>query len=418
MKKIKRVLRNPFLPLACIVLGSIAGSKFPILAVVFAPISDFFLALFKMCALPIVIMIVLESFYKIMHFRERKRFIYRALRIFAISLVCCAGIGILSAQFLSRFLLENAELLSMISERVARVGGDPVTRSSSFAGFLIQFVPQNIFSALVEGHVISCVVFFALMGAALASIENSERIKLHETIKALKETLFKMLSWFLRLLPIAVFSIFVKMFATMGGSGLRQLMILVGFAYVPMTILFIFQWGSLFLLRRSRILGLFRGMKESLIIAFSTSSSILPLPKAMQEVAHRGRVQIWAAETIMPLSVTFNPQGSVVFYTYTVSIGVMLSGIPLSLPTAIMIAFGAMLQGICSSGMPSLVSLGTLAMIFGAIGLPVEVVTVVFLMVMAFIDPAISTLNLMGHAWSVSILERRKDPNLRPTSRI
>ena len=135
----------------------------------------------------------------------------------------------------------------------------------------------------------------------------------------------------------------------------------------------------------------------------------------MEEVTVKGKVQRWAAETIMPLSVTFNAAATAIFYAFSVTFSSRLFGLAIDEKTMILIALGSTLQAICSSGLPALANLGTMAMIFGALGLPVEVVSALVVITIPFLNPFISATNVMTHAWSVSILERRNDPNARET---
>ena len=413
MKAWRKFQSHPLASIACIFAGAIFGKAFPRTGEAMGFVGDTFLSLFKMCALPIVVTIILESFYRLMSRGDRNSFIFRAFRVFGASAIVGTAFGISLGRLLSPHVVSRPDLMAFLSGRMSVQPHVTPAAAGTALDFVTHLVPQNIFQSLAEGQIISCLIFFAFFGAALARVAAGRGDAVYEIVRAVKDALFRMLGTFIQFLPVAVFALFARTFSGIGGDGAKRIGELALICGIPVLSLLALQVLTVVAVRRTKIPTAWDAMKEPLLIAFSASSSIVALPSAMKNLAERGKVQEWAAETIMPLSVTFNPQGNVVFNAFLVTFCAGITGMTLTAKLAALIAFGGVVQAICASGLPSLATLSTIAMIFGPLGLPVDLVILLTITIVPFLSPFLATANILGHACTVLFLERRADPATR-----
>ena len=132
---------------------------------------------------------------------------------------------------------------------------------------------------------------------------------------------------------------------------------------------FVVYWLGVHWLGGMRPLRFFRGVREAMLTAFSTSSSNATLPTTLRGGRERLRVPPHISRFVLTVGSTANQNGTALFEGVTVLFLAQFFGVELSLAQQITVVGICILGGIGTAGVPS-GSLPVIAMILGLVGVP------------------------------------------------
>mgnify|MGYP002651130321 CR=1 FL=1 len=153
-------------------------------------------------------------------------------------------------------------------------------------------------------------------------------------------------------------------------------------------------------------IAFFKGVREPMVVAFSTASSNASLPvslKAAEEQLHLPRK---IARFVLTVGATANQNGTALFEGVTVIFLAQFFGVDLSIGQQIMVMAVCILGGIGTAGVPS-GSLPVVAMILVMVGVPAEGIGLI-LGVDRFLDMCRTTLNVTGDL-ALATIDRMRD---------
>ena len=257
--------------------------------------------------------------------------------------------------------------------------GDLPAKAMGLAEYIKEFMAgmfMNPFKAMATGNILPTIIFAIFMGVALVIAGDSQA----KTILRLCEEFFNivmmMVGWIMKLLPIGLFALLTDLFASQDIVLLKSLakfMLIVvgttvfhGFISLP---------AALWLITKRSPVDFFTGMRDSLITAFSTSSSSATLPVTMKCVENNLKVDKDIAGFILPLGATANMDGTAIYEAMAAIFVSNLVGIELNLIQQVIVFFTAMVASIGAPGIPS-AGLVTMLMVLQSVGLPVEAVAI------------------------------------------
>lgn len=222
-------------------------------------------------------------------------------------------------------------------------------------------------------------IFFSLIfGFALSKIEHHPLSVLVGFWQGIFQTMLVMTDIIMHFLPLGVFCLVAKSFAS---SGLESLQSLALFVATVILGLCVFSFIALPLLLK--VMGRvsprnhFRAMAPALITAFSTSSSSATLPVTIECVEKRAGVSNRICSLVVPLGTSINMSGSALYECVAAMFLAQVYGIELSFTIQFSIVLLALVTSIGIAGIPS-ASIVAIVVILKAIGLPVEGVGLLF----------------------------------------
>ena len=115
----------------------------------------------------------------------------------------------------------------------------------------------------------------------------------------------------------------------------------------------------------------FKAMSAALLTAFSTASSAGTLPVTIDCVENKAKVSNKTTSFVLPLGATVNMDGTALYECVAALFIAQAYGLDLTLGTQFTIVIVALLTSIGVAGIPA-ASLVAIAVILGAIGLPLE----------------------------------------------
>ena len=115
----------------------------------------------------------------------------------------------------------------------------------------------------------------------------------------------------------------------------------------------------------------FGGMKDAILLAFSTSSSSATLPVTMGCLENNLGVNKRVTNFVLPLGATVNMDGTALYEAMAAMFIAQAYGIDLSLAQQVTIFVTANLAAVGAAGIPG-AGLITMALVLNAVGLPLE----------------------------------------------
>jgi len=151
---------------------------------------------------------------------------------------------------------------------------------------------------------------------------------------------------------------------------------------------------------------LFRGIREALIVAFTTSSSAATLPVTTRCVEQNLGVRPHVSSFVLPLGATVNMDGTALYEAIAAVFVANVYGIELGLGSQLVVFVVAMLTAVGAPGIPS-AGMVTMVVVLEAVGLPVEAVGIL-LTIDRFLDTFRTMVNVEGDAVVAACVEPRR----------
>jgi DAACS family dicarboxylate/amino acid:cation (Na+ or H+) symporter len=291
---------------------------------------------------------------------------------------------------------------------VARAHATPIAqppKAAMGAEFFVNLVPANPIRAMADGDMLAVMTFALFLGLGLVLTRTPSARRLEEGLQGLYDVTMRLLGIVIRMAPLGIACLVFSLTARLGFDVMRQLG-----AYVVVVLLglAIQQFGvysaTVHWLGGMTPASFFRGVREAMLTAFSTSSSNATLPTALRVAEEDLRLPPHVARFVLTIGSTANQNGTALFEGVTVLFLAQFYGVALDLGQQLMVVAVCVLGGIGTAGVPG-GSLPVIAMILGMIGVPVEGIGMI-LGVDRFLDMCRTTLNVTGDLAAAVVVAR------------
>jgi proton glutamate symport protein len=274
----------------------------------------------------------------------------------------------------------------------------------TMTGVILQIIPSNIVDAF-HGQMIGLIFFSLLFGYAISKIAPHPLSILVGFWQGVFQAMLVITDLIMKFLPIGVFCLVAKSFASSGLESLRSLALF--FATVIMG-LCVFTFIALPLLLkligRVNPMTHFRAMTPALITAFSTSSSSATLPVTIECVEKRAGVSNRICSLVVPLGTSINMSGSALYECVAAMFLAQVYGVELAFTTQFSVVLLALVTSIGIAGIPS-ASIVAIIVILKAIGLPAEGIGLLFA-VDRILDMCRTTVNVFSDSCCAVLVAR------------
>ena len=277
--------------------------------------------------------------------------------------------------------------------------------SISLGDFFLDLVPSNVFTAAAENAILPVMVFALFFGIGLVMAKSPATDRLQEVIQGLFEVTMKLINLFIKLAPLAIACLMFNLAALFGVELLLRLAAYVGVAVGAMAIhMFIVYPLVVWLLGGMSPVAFFRGVREPMIVAFSTASSNASLTFSLRAAEEQLKLPRKIARFVLTVGATANQNGTALFEGVTVLFLAQFFGIDLTITQQVVVMLVCILGGVGTAGVPA-GSLPVVAMILVMVGVPAEGIGLI-LGVDRFLDMCRTTLNVTGDLALATIVSR------------
>ncbi|MDE0732688.1 MAG: dicarboxylate/amino acid:cation symporter [Gammaproteobacteria bacterium] len=252
---------------------------------------------------------------------------------------------------------------------------------------LMSIVPSNPFAAMAEGNILAIIFFALLVGISLLTIGDRGK-PLADLMEAGAETMLKITHWVMEVAPFGVFALIAYVSGTQGAAALLDVITLAMAVVLGCVAHMVLVHGLLimkFTLKLSPVM-FFRGARDAMLVAFSTSSSSATLPVSMSVAEENLGISPVVASTVLPLGATINMDGTALYVGIVSVFAAQAFGIELTLTDYVLVAGSTTLVSVGTAAVPG-ASLFLMAAVMETIGISPEQIAIVIGFIFPFDRP-------------------------------
>ena len=252
---------------------------------------------------------------------------------------------------------------------------------------LLSIVPSNPIAALAEGNILAIIFFALLVGVSVLTIGEKGN-PVADLMDSSSEMMLRITHWVMEVAPFGVFALIAAVAGTQGVAALLDVLTL-ALAVVLACLIHVIVVHGIGIVKLT--LGLspvnfFKGARDALLVAFSTSSSSATLPVSMSVAEDNLGIKPVVASTVLPLGATINMDGTALYVGIVSVFAAQAFGIDLSLADYAIVAGSTTLVSIGTAAVPG-ASLFLMAAVMGAIGITPEQIAIVIGFILPFDRP-------------------------------
>lgn len=308
-------------------------------------VSDITIKLMKFIALPLLFLSVVSSAAHFKNFEQIKKL---GIQIFKYTLFTTV-LATLVAEAL--YLIVSPYLLGAKVNPSAGFTG----QSKGFFEMLLTMVPDNIIGIFLNNNVIAVVVVAIFLAVAILTIKDREREVIFTLFSGLLSAVMKIVRVGIRLIPLSVWA-FVTILTQEVLNNQTSSISAIGGLTLTVIAANIFQGVVVLplLLKYKGIspIKLFKQVKEALILAFFTRSSMATLPVTLEKSIDEAKISEDVARLSLPLSTTINMNGCAQFILLSVYFVSAYTGHALSSWEHVGMIFLSVIAAIGNAGVP------------------------------------------------------------------
>jgi Na+/H+-dicarboxylate symporter len=363
--------------LSALVLGAIVGTIWGPGAESIAWIGDLFIRLIRMVVVPLVFVTLISGVVAMGDPNKLGSLGVKTLATYMGTTLAAISIGL----FLAAILQPGAGV-----DFSAAVPGQ-VQEAIPLSERLMSIVPSNPIAVLAEGNILAIIFFALLCGVSLLTIGDKGK-PVADLMDSGSEMMLRITHWVMEVAPFGVFALIARVSGAQGVAAFLDVITLVLAVVVGAMVHLIVVHGLVIIrltLKLSPVM-FFRGARDAMLVAFSTSSSSATLPVSMSVAEENLGVRPVVASTVLPLGATINMDGTALYVGIVSVFAAQAFGIDLGLSDYVLIAGSTTLVSVGTAAVPG-ASLFLMAAVMQSIGISPEQIAVVVGFVLPFDRP-------------------------------
>jgi Na+/H+-dicarboxylate symporter len=360
-----------------LVLGVIVGVIWGPGSENIAWVGDLFIRLIRMVVVPLVFVTLVSGVVAMGDPSKLGSLGVKTLAIYMFTTLAAISIGLFLAAILQPGVGVDLSLA---------VPGE-VQEAIPLSERLMSIVPSNPFAAMAEGNILAIIFFALLVGVSLLTIGDRGK-PLADLMEAGAETMLKITHWVMEVAPFGVFALIAYVSGTQGAAALLDVITLAMAVVLGCVAHMVLVHGLLilkFMLKLSPV-TFFRGARDAMLVAFSTSSSSATLPVSMSVAEENLGIRPVVASTVLPLGATINMDGTALYVGIVSVFAAQAFGIELRLADYVLVAGSTTLVSVGTAAVPG-ASLFLMAAVMETIGISPEQIAIVIGFIFPFDRP-------------------------------
>ena len=386
-----------------LVLGIICGLIFyqnKSAITVMQSLGTIFIRLIQMIVMPIVVSCLTVGIANIGDIKKLGRIGGKTLIYFEVLTTIALILGIVMANithpgsFIDIHKLHATDISQYMSTAKS------AEHNSGFWPLILSIIPTNIFKSMSDGDMMPVILFSVLFGLGIAAVGEKAKILIN-VLNAVSEVMFKVTNWVMKFAPIGVFGLIGMTIAEMGISALLPLGLFILIAYVTMLIFIIVVLGITAHIFHLRYWKTMRAILDEIVLAFTTASSEVTLPRLMKKTHEMG-VSKGITAFVIPTGYTFNLDGSAIYQSLAAIFLAQAYGLHLSLSHQITLLVVLMITSKGMAGVPGASFVVLLASV-STIGVPMAGLTFIA-GIDRFVDMGRTAVNVVGNSIATLVI--------------
>ncbi|MGZ9409213.1 MAG: dicarboxylate/amino acid:cation symporter [Methylocystis sp.] len=389
--------------LGAVALGLVVGVMLGDQAAALETPAKLVLRLLGALAPPLILLAIMQALMRA-HLGGRKAL--RLVTLLLTNTLVAIGIGLLVAN-----VLQPGSWWSPAPAHApakAAAGADPLAQ-------FLDNVPKSIGGPFSDNGTVMGVIFIAVaLGVALRSLRHHEVRTVEDLVHVALTSLITILHWIIDLVPLAVFGIVASI---VGVKGFGDFLALGGFVVAVLAALTLQAGYYLVRVRLGswvRPFELLRGVRDALVMAFSTGSSTATMPVTYACLRENVGLREESASMGALVGANFNNDGTALYEAMSALFVAQLLGMHLTLSQQFIVVVTSVVASVGAAGIPE-AGLVTMTMVFKSVALPTDYIAMLFT-VDWLLDRCRTAINVMGDVTVSCLLDgkTRERPETRP----
>jgi proton glutamate symport protein len=269
-------------------------------------------------------------------------------------------------------------------------------QSVSIVDFLVDTVPNNIFRSLSSANMLQIIVFCLIFSVACGIVSRADKKIRMAGVGDFLPIFHKINEKVLLFLPLGSFCLLATQLSTTSKStfftilSLALTMLAAIFGLMIMSSILLWKCSKL------KYLESIKGMLDTLLMAFSTQSSIICVPKAVNAM-EKLNFDKQTVELTIPLGVPLCQFATVCFYSIGTIFVVNIFNEQLTFTSYVFIIFASILTSLAASGVRGMLYYSLMTGILDPLGVPLGNTIALFAAVDPLVDPFCTMLQIYAN---------------------
>ena len=295
--------------LIAVALGVLVGWLWPSVGSALKPLGDGFIKLVKMIITPVIFLTVVTGIAGMRDLSAFGRIAAKALGYFIVVSTLALAVGLVVANVVQPGAGLTVDPATLDTSKVASY----VTKAheTTLTGFLLNIIPDTMFSAFTSGEILQVLLVSILFGIALAML-GDRGDKLLDALRTITAVVFRVVRILMYAAPIGAFGAMAFTIGQYGIGTLANLAELIVTFYATsllfvLVVLGLISWAAGF-----SIFALIRYIKDELLLVLGTSSSESAMPLLIEKLEAAG-VPKPIVGLVVPAGYSFNLDGTNIY---------------------------------------------------------------------------------------------------------
>mgnify|MGYP003303500548 FL=1 len=395
-------------------LGFIFCDSYIVWGNVINGIGDIFLHAINMIVIPLVFLSTVLGISTMTDSKSMGRIAVKTFLYFIVTAVLAAVVGVIVTDVLRpgygthKTEVDAGEIMKTVES----------TESSTLMDKIVDIVPSNIFEAFSSGNILPIIFFSLLLGYFITKINANRQATINNVFESFNDAIMTLTNFIIRFAPIGIFAIVMVLVGKQASDigALKECFRNFAFFVIVVWISLIVMGGIVLpimvgLMAKVSPIKHLKQIYSALMVAFSTSSSYSALPLIISDAKEKMGVSNNIASFTVPLGITFNKIGTIVYECVAVIFVAQAVGMDLTAAQQVSL-IGASIVTVL--GAPSVPMAGgiTLAVLLAAMGLPTDYIGM-FMAIDILCDMPKTLLNAYSVSCSAIIVARSEGEMLK-----
>ena len=431
----KKISQSPITFVISVVFGAIVGFYLPGIIPILNPINSVYGSFLQVCSLPVIICIITINIGKVFQ-KSFRSILKKAILLSIVMMIVSAVIGVVVSAGTTDFLTPSdqvkvtlskisddtneKDIIDSFSELKAYTDNDISNeRKFSFVEFLVDTVPENVFTALSEDSLIQIAIFFSIFGVMLTLIEKKYSEPIIDLFNGINSALCKFISAILVFLPVSVFIAVASLFSN--GGMLNILGSIIDFIivnYIGLIVLILLSFIVITICTKCSLKKHLQAIKQTLFVSIATSSRPAVVPIAIEDSIKRMGLDETTVNSVIPITTLLCPNGKILSSAILAVYAIIIYGTSKDISTLFLIIISAILFAISTAGVSGAASVAMLSLLLQPLGLPTDLISIVLVVTFQFYQGISTFADVYSNLTIIALAQPNKKERLKKDSQV
>lgn len=377
-------------------------------------IGDIFLHAINMIVIPLVFLSTVLGISTMTDSKSMGRIAVKTFLYFIVTAVLAAVVGVIVTDVLRpgygthKAEVDAGEIMKTVES----------AESSTLMDKIVDIVPSNIFETFSSGNILPIIFFSLLLGYFITKIHANRQATINNVFESFNDAIMALTNFIIRFAPIGIFAIVMVLVGKQASDigALKECFRNFAFFVIVVWISLIVMGGIVLpimvgLMAKVSPIKHLKQIYSALMVAFSTSSSYSALPLIISDAKEKMGVSNNIASFTVPLGITFNKIGTIVYECVAVIFVAQAVGMDLTAAQQVSL-IGASIVTVLGAPSVPMAGVITLAVLLAAMGLPTDYIGM-FMAIDILCDMPKTLLNAYSVSCSAIIVARSEGEMLK-----